>query len=71
MDKFGAAFAAARCRRDDLYALGGARAVAEAAFVPGGKSIEQLAEGFERLVQQAREKQSGQRLAALVAGEVA
>ncbi|MFI5062773.1 MAG: hypothetical protein ACHP9Z_02165 [Streptosporangiales bacterium] len=57
IDEFGKAWAAARHRRDERYATGGARAVAEAAYVPGGPSVEELAEGYEQLAQQAREKQ--------------
>lgn len=49
-------FAAARRKRDDLYAAGGAEAVARAAYVPGGPSIEELAAGYERLAQQARKR---------------
>lgn len=53
----GKVLAAARRKRDELYQRGGARAVAEAAWVPGGKSVEELAAGYERLAEQARERQ--------------
>lgn len=56
MAKAGGVLAAARVSQAETYAVGGARAVAEAAFVPGGKSVEELAAGYERLVQQARER---------------
>jgi hypothetical protein len=41
----------------DRYAAGGAMAVARAAYVPGGLSVEELAAGWERLVEEARERQ--------------
>ena len=59
MASFGAAFAAARRRRDEAYAAGGAQAVAQAAHVPGGPSIGELTEGYERLAQEARTQHSG------------
>lgn len=59
MDDFGAALAAARCHRDELYAFGGARAIAEAAYIPRGPSVEQLTEGYEALAQDARREQCG------------
>lgn len=52
----GAAFAAGRAARDQIYAEGGAEAVARAAHVPGGPDVTELAAGFERLVKQARER---------------
>ena len=51
---FGEQFAAARRKRDDLYQREGAIGVARAAYVPGGPSVEDLAEGYERLARQAR-----------------
>ena len=38
---------------------GGAMAVARAAYVPGGPSVEELAAGWERIVAEARERQHG------------
>lgn len=58
VDGMASIFAAARRKRDELYAAGGAEAVARAAYVPGGPSIEQLAEGYERLAQQARQRKA-------------
>lgn len=52
----GAALAAARATRDHLYAEGGPEAVARAAFVPGGPAVTELAGGYERLAQQARQR---------------
>lgn len=51
-------FAAARRKRDELYAAGGAEAVARAAYVPGGPSVEELAAGYERLAHQARQRKA-------------
>ncbi len=54
----GRIFAAARRERDELAARGGPQAVADAAYVPGGPSKEEIAAAYERLRQQAsgREK---------------
>ena len=43
----------------DRYAAGGAMAVARAAYVPGGLSVEELAAGWERIVTGARARQHG------------
>lgn len=51
-------FAAARRKRDELYQREGAMGVARAAYVPGGPSIEDLAEGYERLAERARQRQA-------------
>jgi hypothetical protein len=57
MDGLGVVFAAARRRRDERYAAGGALAVAEAAWVPGGPDVAELAAGYEQLAQEARQRQ--------------
>jgi histidinol dehydrogenase len=45
--------AIARAGRDELYTWGGAAAVAEAAYVPGGPSRDEIAATYERLRRQA------------------
>lgn len=55
VNKAGDVLAAARRKRDETYAREGAIAVARAAYVPGGPSVEELAAGYERLAQQARQ----------------
>lgn len=57
MADFGRVFAAARQRVWERYAQGGALAVAEAAHVPGGPSVAELAAGYEQLAQEARKRQ--------------
>lgn len=59
MTAFGVALTAARRRRDEAYAAGGALAVAQAAHVPGGPSVEELTGGYEALVLEAHERRSG------------
>lgn len=59
MTACGQALAAARRRRDETYAAGGAQAVAEAAFVRGGPGTEELAAGYEALARQVRAQHSG------------
>lgn len=54
MDELGRTFAHARRQRDELYQREGSTGVARAAWVPGGPSIQELAEGYEVLVQEAR-----------------
>lgn len=54
--EFAGVLAEARRKRDELYAAGGAEAVARAAYVPGGPSVEDLTAGYEQLAQQARER---------------
>jgi hypothetical protein len=58
MGNFGQAFDTARRKRNEIYQSGGARAVAEAAWVPGGPSIEELAEGYEALAERARQSRT-------------
>jgi hypothetical protein len=58
IDEAGKVLASARRKRDEIYAAGGAEAVARAAFVPGGPSISELAEGYERLAEQARQRRT-------------
>jgi hypothetical protein len=58
MDGGGKVLASARRTRDELYAREGALGVARAAFVPGGKSVEELAEGYEALAEQARQSRT-------------
>jgi hypothetical protein len=57
LDDFAEAFAAAHEQLMERYAAGGAMAVARAAYVPGGPSVEELAAGWERIVAEARERQ--------------
>lgn len=57
MGEAGQHFAAARARRDEAYAHGGAEEVARLAFVPGGPSVAELAAGYEQLAQEARQRQ--------------
>lgn len=60
LDAAAEVYAAALDRRDETYAMGGARAVAEAAYVPGGPSVEELAARYEAMAEQARqEKRQG------------
>ena len=59
MDDFAEAWAEAHERLMERYAAGGAMAVARAAHIPGGPSIEQLAAGWERIIADAREQQRG------------
>jgi hypothetical protein len=57
LDDFAEAFAAAHDQLMERYATGGAMAVARAAYVPGGPSVEELAAGWEQIIAEARERQ--------------
>lgn len=59
MDGFAQVIADADQALMDRYAAGGAMAVARAAYVPGGLSVEELAAGWERIVTGARARQHG------------
>jgi hypothetical protein len=54
----GQVLAAARAERDQLFATGGAEAVADAAWRPGGPSKEQIARTYEGWVSEERAKQA-------------
>src|SRR5713101_7162616 len=57
MDDFAQGLATAHDQLMERYETGGAMAVARAAFVPGGPSVDELAAGWERIVAEARERQ--------------
>lgn len=60
---FAEAFAYTRRKRDEIYRREGSLGVARAAWVPGGRSIAELAEGYEQLARRVRERRTlpGQR----------
>ena len=57
MEGFAGLLAAACDERDALYMTGGSMAVARAAFVPGGPSLEQIAALYEELRNEALDRQ--------------
>jgi hypothetical protein len=56
MDDFAEAWAEAHEQLMERYATGGTAAVVEAAYVPGGKSREELAAGWEQIIAEARKQ---------------
>jgi hypothetical protein len=60
----GQVLAAARAERDQLYATGGAMAVAEAAWRPGGPARDDIARRYEGWAQEERDKRGGSATAA-------